>query len=114
MPPIGPISINARIDSAALIPLNINGTVGGNPNENRNVSSAPSATPTAVTAVGVALGALLTFLFSLGFPPTVPLIFNGMSAALSILALMLIGPMGGMVSILYAVRIEPLRALRLQ
>ncbi len=67
-----------------------------------------------VTAVGVMLGALLTFLFSLGFPPTVPLIFNGMSAAFSILALMLIGPMGGLVSILYAVRIEPLRALRLQ
>lgn len=67
-----------------------------------------------VTAIGVALGSLFTFLFSLGFPPTVPLIFNGASAALSILALMVIGPMGGLVSILYAVRIEPLRALRLQ
>lgn len=67
-----------------------------------------------VTAVGVGIGTVLTFLFSLGFPPTVPLIFNGVNAALSILALILIGPMGGLVSILYAVRIEPLRALRLQ
>jgi putative ABC transport system permease protein len=67
-----------------------------------------------VTAIGVFLGSLLAYLFSLGFPPTVPLIFNGISAAISILALMLIGPLGGLVSILYAVRIEPLRALRLQ
>jgi putative ABC transport system permease protein len=67
-----------------------------------------------VTAVGVGLGTILTFLFSLGFPPTVPLAFNGVNAALSVLALMLIGPVGGLVSVLYAVRIEPLRALRLQ
>ncbi len=68
----------------------------------------------AVTAVGVGLGWLLTFVLSLGFPPTVPLSFNGMRAALSVMALMLIGPLGGLVSVLYAVRIEPLRALRLQ
>ena len=67
-----------------------------------------------VTAIGVGMGSLLTFLFSLGFPPTVPLAFNGMSVAFSILALMLIGPAGGLVSVFYAVRIEPLRALRLQ
>jgi hypothetical protein len=30
------------------------------------------------------------------------------------LALLFIGPLGGLVSIIYAVRIEPLRALRLQ
>ena len=68
----------------------------------------------AVTAVGVGMGWLLTFLLSLGFPPTVPLSFNGTRAALSVLALMLIGPVGGLVSVVYAVRIEPLRALRLQ
>jgi putative ABC transport system permease protein len=67
-----------------------------------------------VTLIGVALGALLTLLLSLSFPATVPLVFNGMSVAFSILALMLIGPMGGLVSTIYAVRIEPLRALRLQ
>ncbi|MCX6080660.1 MAG: ABC transporter permease [Chloroflexi bacterium] len=66
-----------------------------------------------ITAVGVAIGGLLTFLFSLGFPPTVPLTFNGTSSALAILALLSIGPLGGLVSVYYAVRIEPLKALRL-
>ena len=68
----------------------------------------------AVTAFGVALGAILTFLFSLGFPPTIPLSFDGASVAFSILALMLVGPVGGLVSVVYAARIEPLRALGLQ
>jgi putative ABC transport system permease protein len=67
-----------------------------------------------VTAAGVGMGWLLTLVLSLGFPPAVPLSFDGQSAALSILGLMVIGPLGGLVSVLYAVRIEPLRALRLQ
>jgi putative ABC transport system permease protein len=66
-----------------------------------------------VTAIGVAVGGLLTFLFSLGFPPTIPLSFNGTSSALAIIALLSIGPLGGLVSVIYAVRIEPLKALRL-
>jgi ABC-type antimicrobial peptide transport system permease subunit len=67
-----------------------------------------------VTAVGVAIGGGMTYLFSLGFPPTIPLVFNGMSSLVAIVALLLIGPVGGLVSIIYAVRIEPLKALRLQ
>jgi putative ABC transport system permease protein len=67
-----------------------------------------------VTAIGVAIGGGMTYLFSLSFPPTIPLVFNGLSSLLSIIALLLIGPVGGMVSIVYAVRIEPLKALRLQ
>ena len=66
-----------------------------------------------VTLVGVAIGGILTFLFSLTFPPTVPIVFNGATSALAIVALLLIGPLGGMVSIRYAVRIEPLKALGL-
>ena len=66
-----------------------------------------------VTAFGVAMGGLVTFLFSLFFPPTIPLQFNGNATALAVTALLLIGPLGGMVSIFYAVRIEPLKALRL-
>lgn len=66
-----------------------------------------------VTVIGVAIGGLLAFLFSLTFPPTVPIVFNGTTSALAIVALLLIGPLGGMVSILYAVRIEPLKALGL-
>jgi len=66
-----------------------------------------------VTTVGVAIGGLLTFIFSLTFPPTVPIVFNGTTSALAIVALLLIGPLGGLVSIRYAVRIEPLKALGL-
>ncbi len=67
-----------------------------------------------VTVLGVVIGGGLTYLFSLSFPPTIPIAFNGMRSMLAILALLLIGPMGGLVSVIYAVRIEPLRALRLQ
>ena len=67
-----------------------------------------------VTTIGVAIGGGMTYLFSLGFPPTIPLVFNGSSSLIAIAALLLIGPIGGLVSIIYAVRIEPLKALRLQ
>jgi hemin transport system permease protein len=66
-----------------------------------------------VTAMGVLIGGGMTFLFSLFFPPTVPLVFNGQASVLAILALLLIGPAGGLVSVIYAVRIEPLKALKL-
>ena len=66
-----------------------------------------------VTSLGVAIGGALTFLLSLGFPPTVPIVFDGAAATLAIVALLLIGPVGGLVSTIYAVRIEPLKALRL-
>ena len=66
-----------------------------------------------VTIIGVAIGGVLTFLFSLSFPPTVPIVFNGTTSAIALTALLLIGPLGGLVSIRYAVRIEPLKALGL-
>jgi putative ABC transport system permease protein len=66
-----------------------------------------------VTTIGVAIGGLLSYLFSLSFPPTVPIVFNGTTSAIAVVALLLIGPLGGLVSIRYAVRIEPLKALGL-
>jgi putative ABC transport system permease protein len=66
-----------------------------------------------VTMIGVAIGGFLTFLFSLSFPPTVPIVFNGTTSAIAVVALLLIGPLGGLVSVRYAVRIEPLKALGL-
>ncbi len=66
-----------------------------------------------VTALGVGIGGGLTYLFSLGFPPTIPLVFNGARSLIAVALLLAIGPVGGMVSIIYAVRIEPLKALRL-
>lgn len=68
---------------------------------------------TVVTIIGVLIGGLLALLFSLTFPPTVPIVFNGTTSALALVALLLIGPLGGLVSIRYAVRIEPLKALGL-
>jgi putative ABC transport system permease protein len=65
------------------------------------------------TVMGVAIGGFFTFLFSLTFPPTIPIVFNGTTSALALVALLLIGPLGGLVSIRYAVRIEPLKALGL-
>jgi putative ABC transport system permease protein len=66
-----------------------------------------------ITVIGVAIGGLLAFLFSLTFPPTVPIVFDGITSALAVVALLLIGPLGGLVSIRYAIRIEPLKALGL-
>lgn len=68
---------------------------------------------TVVTIIGVAIGGLLSWIFSLTFPPTVPIVFNGTTSALALVALLLIGPLGGLVSIRYAVGIEPLKALGL-
>jgi putative ABC transport system permease protein len=68
---------------------------------------------TLVTITGVLLGRLGTFLLSLGLPPVVPIVFSGPSTLLAVVALMVIGPLGGLVSVRYAVRIEPLRALGL-
>ncbi len=68
---------------------------------------------TVVTAIGVAIGGGFTYLFSLGLPPTIPFVFNGTRSLIAIILLLFIGPLGGMVSIIYAVRIEPLKALRL-
>lgn len=66
-----------------------------------------------VTAIGVALGSALTLLLSLGMPASVPVAFTGVGVATAIAALLLIGPIGGSVSVRYAIQIEPLRALGL-
>ena len=66
-----------------------------------------------VTAFGVTVGGVLTLLLTLGLPSTIPFAFTGPAAATAIAALLLIGPVGGSVSIRYSVRIEPLKALGL-
>jgi putative ABC transport system permease protein len=65
------------------------------------------------TVIGVTIGGVLTYLFSLSFPPTVPIVFNGTTSVIALAALLVIGPLGGLVSIRYATRIEPLKALGL-
>ncbi|MCX6056151.1 MAG: ABC transporter permease [Chloroflexi bacterium] len=66
-----------------------------------------------VTLIGVGMGGLLTYLFSLTFPATVPIVFNGSTTLIAVAALLVIGPLGGLVSTRYAVQIEPLKALGL-
>jgi len=67
----------------------------------------------AVTTLGVLLGGVATLLLKLSFPPTIPIVFTGNAALGGIAAIMLIGPIGGILSIRYALKVEPLKALGL-
>jgi putative ABC transport system permease protein len=80
---------------------------------NSTVAIASIVQITTVALVGVLLGAAGTAALSLSFPPTFPIAFTGQSIAVAIASLLLIGPLGGLVSIRYSVRIEPLKALGL-
>jgi putative ABC transport system permease protein len=65
------------------------------------------------TVLGVAMGAVGTLGLSLGLPPTVPITFTVESAAIAIISLLIIGPLGGLVSLFVLLRVEPLTALGL-
>jgi putative ABC transport system permease protein len=67
----------------------------------------------AVTLLGVGIGSLVSLGLGLFFPPVVPIVFSPRAVAAAITALMLIGPVGGLVSVRYSVRVEPLTALGL-
>ena len=64
-----------------------------------------------VTLFGVALGGLSTFGLAMGLPSGIPVLFTGTSILTALGALLLIGPVGGMVSIRLALKVEPLTAL---
>ncbi len=64
-----------------------------------------------VTIIGVTIGGLGTFGLSIGLPSGVPILFTGTSILTAIGSLLLIGPLGGMVSIRLALKVEPLTAL---
>jgi putative ABC transport system permease protein len=66
-----------------------------------------------VTVTGVAIGTLVTLGLSLTFPASVPIVFSPTAVALGIGSLMIVGPAGGLVSVRYALRVEPLLALGL-
>ena len=67
----------------------------------------------AVNAFGVLLGTLGTLALARGIPPNVPVVFVGQAVAAAIGALLLIGPIGGLVSVWVLLRVEPLTALGL-
>jgi len=64
-----------------------------------------------VTILGIGLGTAATYGLTLGIPSGVPILLSGNSILIAIVSLMLIGPIGGLVSVLLAIRIEPLKAL---
>jgi Trk-type K+ transport system membrane component len=59
------------------------------------------------------MGVVGTIGLSLGLPPTVPITFTVESAAVAIASLLIIGPLGGLVSLFVLLRVEPLTALGL-
>ncbi len=63
--------------------------------------------------LGVIIGALATFALALGLPAGIPIIFAGQQVMVAIITLLFIGPIGGLVSIRYLLRVEPLTALGL-
>ena len=67
----------------------------------------------AVTLLGVAIGSLVTYGLTLGFPPNIPIVFQLGSGAIAVGSILLMGPIGGLVSIRHSLRVEPLIALGL-
>ncbi len=66
-----------------------------------------------ITLLGVAIGSAGTLALSLTFPVTVPIVFTAESILLAVISLLVIGPIGGLVSLVYLLRVEPLTALGL-
>jgi putative ABC transport system permease protein len=66
-----------------------------------------------INILGVLIGSLVTFGLSLVFPPGIPLVFEPSSAATAIGSILVIGPLGGLVSVRLSLRVEPLIALGL-
>jgi putative ABC transport system permease protein len=80
---------------------------------NRVIGAASILQISAVTAIGVALGAALTLALAQGFPPNFPIVFAPNAVSTALITLLAIGPIGGLVSVRYSLRVEPLTALGL-
>lgn len=66
-----------------------------------------------VTILGVAIGSIGTLLLALALPGNIPILFAGPTVLSAIALLLLIGPIGGLVSIRLAMKIDPLIAIGL-
>jgi putative ABC transport system permease protein len=66
-----------------------------------------------ITLFGVALGGAATLALSLAFPPNIPIVFSTDSTVMALVSILFVGPVGGLVSIRYSLRVEPLIALGL-
>ena len=66
-----------------------------------------------VSTFGVLMGGVVTLLLGAFIPGNVPIVFAGGNVALAVILLLLIGPIGGLVSVRLAISVEPLLALGL-
>jgi putative ABC transport system permease protein len=66
-----------------------------------------------ITLLGVLIGGLASLGLSLSFPPNIPIVFSPSSTAMALASILLVGPLGGLVSVRYSLRVEPLIALGL-
>ncbi len=80
---------------------------------NKVIASAVVLQIVLVTTFGVFMGAFVTILLSLGLPDGIPIVFSTRSLILDIALLILIGPIGGLVAVRSAIKVEPLTALGL-
>ena len=80
---------------------------------NRTVAGAALLQIIAVTVIGVTLGTLGTLALAMSLPAGIPILFTGSSVIGAIAALLLIGPLGGLVSVRMALKIDPLTAIGL-
>jgi putative ABC transport system permease protein len=63
--------------------------------------------------IGVGIGGLGTAALAATFPATVPIVFDGGNVLVAVAGLLIIGPLGGLVALRAALRVEPLAALGL-
>jgi putative ABC transport system permease protein len=68
---------------------------------------------TLITAIGILIGGFASWLFSLVLPVGIPIVFQGQAVVTAVITLLLIGPIGGLVSIFTLTKVEPLTALGL-
>ena len=66
-----------------------------------------------INAIGVLIGVTGALLLSLTFPPGVPITFSPTAVITAVVSLLIIGPLGGLVSVWALTRVEPLRAIGL-
>jgi putative ABC transport system permease protein len=66
-----------------------------------------------VTIIGVSIGSIGTLLLALALPSNIPILFAGPTVLSAIALLLLIGPIGGLVSIRLSMKIDPLIAIGL-
>ncbi len=64
-----------------------------------------------LTVIGITIGTIVTLGLSLILPYGIPIVFSGKNTILAIISLLFIGPIGGLVSVRLALRVEPLAAL---